>query len=76
MIKSAYIQADTNKYVAGVDEVARGTLIGPVIAACVVLPHIFPDDVYKEIKDSKKIVDKKSARFWQDILKRMRLLME
>ena len=59
MIKSAYIQADTNKYVAGVDEVARGTLIGPVIAACVVLPHIFPDDVYKEIKDSKKLSIKK-----------------
>ena len=59
MIKSAYIQSDTNKYVAGVDEVARGTLIGPVIAACVVLPHIFPDDVYKEIKDSKKLSIKK-----------------
>jgi ribonuclease HII len=59
MIKSAYIQSDTNKYVAGVDEVARGTLIGPVIAACVVLPHVFPDDDYKEIKDSKKLSIKK-----------------
>ena len=43
-----YIKADTDKYVAGVDEVARGTFIGPVISACVVLPHIFPDDKYKE----------------------------
>jgi len=59
MLKSAYIQSDTNKYVAGVDEVARGTLIGPVIAACVVLPHVFPDDDYKEIKDSKKLSIKK-----------------
>ena len=56
-----YIQSDTNKFVAGVDEVARGTLIGPVIAACVVLPHIFPDDIYKEIKDSKKLSEKKRA---------------
>ena len=28
-----YIQSDTNKYDAGVDEVARGTLIVPVVAA-------------------------------------------
>jgi ribonuclease HII len=61
MNKNEYIQSDTNKFVAGVDEVARGTLIGPVIAACVVLPHIFPDDIYKEIKDSKKLSEKKRA---------------
>lgn len=56
---SGYIQTETDKYVAGVDEVARGTFIGPVIAACVVLPHIFPDDKYKQIKDSKKLSEKK-----------------
>lgn len=55
MSKSEYIHSETNKYVAGVDEVARGTFVGPVIAACVVLPHAFPDDTYKEIKDSKKL---------------------
>ena len=59
MNSKEYIQSDTNKYVAGVDEVARGTLIGPVIAACVVLPHIFPDEIYKEIKDSKKLTKNK-----------------
>jgi ribonuclease HII len=61
MNKNEYIQSDTNKFVAGVDEVARGTLIGPVISACVVLPHVFPDDIYKEIKDSKKLSEKKRA---------------
>jgi ribonuclease HII len=61
MNKNEYIQSDTNKFVAGVDEVARGTLIGPVIAACVVLPHVFPDDIYKDIKDSKKLTEKKRA---------------
>lgn len=45
--------------VAGVDEVARGTFIGPVIAACVVLPTTFETDKYKEIKDSKKLSEKK-----------------
>jgi len=54
-----YIIPELNKYVAGVDEVARGTFIGPVIAACVVLPSIFPDEKYKEIKDSKKLSEKK-----------------
>ena len=54
-----YIMPEINKYVAGVDEVARGTFIGPVIAACVVLPSIFPDEKYKEIKDSKKLTEKK-----------------
>jgi ribonuclease HII len=63
MNKNEYIQSDTNKFVAGVDEVARGTLIGPVIAACVVLPHTFPDDIYKEIKDSKKLSEKKRTFF-------------
>jgi ribonuclease HII len=48
-----------DKVVAGVDEVARGTFIGPVIAACVVLPKSFPDDTYKQIKDSKKLSEKK-----------------
>ena len=38
-----YIIPDNNRIIAGVDEVARGTFIGPVIAACVVLPKTFPD---------------------------------
>ncbi len=43
-------------YVAGVDEVGRGPLAGPVVAACVVLPKNYN---LKEIKDSKKLTDKK-----------------
>lgn len=51
--------SQTSRFVAGVDEVARGTFIGPVIAACVVFPHVLDNDKYKEIKDSKKLTEKK-----------------
>jgi ribonuclease HII len=55
-----YIQStDTTRFVAGVDEVARGTFIGPVVSACVVLPHTFADETFKQIKDSKKLSEKK-----------------
>ena len=46
-----YIHSDTTLFVAGVDEVARGTFIGPVVAACVVLPRVITDDKFKQIKD-------------------------
>jgi ribonuclease HII len=58
-IVTEYILTIDNKIVAGVDEVARGTYIGPVISACVVLPTEFPDEIYKQIKDSKKLSEKK-----------------
>ena len=59
MTDTQYILPDKTRLVAGVDEVARGTFIGPVISACVVLPSEFPDDNYKQIKDSKKLSEKK-----------------
>lgn len=52
----------TEELVAGVDEVARGSFIGPVISACVVLPNTFNTDEYKEIKDSKKLSPKKREK--------------
>ena len=42
--------------VAGVDEVGRGPLAGPVVAAAVVLP---PDFDLIEVNDSKKLSEKK-----------------
>lgn len=38
--------------VAGMDEVGRGPLAGPVVGACVILP---PDDLILGINDSKKL---------------------
>jgi len=44
------------KYIAGVDEVGRGPLVGPVVAACVILPEVFD---LPGLTDSKKISEKK-----------------
>ena len=44
------------EYVAGVDEVGRGPLIGPVVTAAVILPKDFFDE---RINDSKKLTEKK-----------------
>jgi ribonuclease HII len=45
--------------VIGVDEVGRGTLLGNVVACAVILPETFEDDIYLQIKDSKKLSFKK-----------------
>jgi ribonuclease HII len=47
--------ADGFSFVAGVDEAGRGPLAGPVVAACVVLPHSFD---LTGINDSKKLTAK------------------
>lgn len=47
-------------FIAGVDEVGRGPLVGPVVAACVVLPEKFNLD---GLTDSKKLSEKKRFLF-------------
>lgn len=50
--------------IGGVDEVGRGPLIGPVVAACCVLPK----DFYLEgLTDSKKLSEKKRNLFFEYI---------
>jgi ribonuclease HII len=51
----------SNTTTAGVDEVGRGTLFGNVVAACVILPATFKDNMYLQIKDSKKLSFKKRS---------------
>lgn len=51
--------AEEEKHTVGVDEAGRGCLFGPVVAAAVILPETFPDDTYKQIKDSKKLTPKR-----------------
>lgn len=52
--------------IAGVDEVGRGPLIGPVVVAAVVLPKGYFD---KGIKDSKKLSEKKREEMYEIIKK-------
>jgi ribonuclease HII len=52
-------------FIAGVDEVGRGPLIGPVVASCVVLPKNY--DV-KGLNDSKKLSEKKRDLYYKVII--------
>ncbi len=54
------------KLIAGVDEVGRGPLVGPVVAACVILPEKFDLD---GLTDSKKLSEKKRNYFYKEINK-------
>ena len=51
-------------FIAGVDEVGRGPLVGPVVAACVVLPDDFNLD---GLTDSKKLSEKKRDYFFEEV---------
>ena len=59
------LYAQNIKYIGGVDEVGRGPLIGPVVAACVVLPKDF---ILEGLTDSKKLSEKKRDKFYDYII--------
>ena len=59
------LRAAGYRYVAGIDEVGRGPLAGPVYAACVILPEDF--DV-PGVNDSKKLSAKRREEL-SDIIK-------
>ncbi len=52
------------KYVAGVDEVGRGPLAGPVVCCACVMPL---DDIIEGVKDSKKLSEKKREALYDVI---------
>ncbi|MBD6617558.1 ribonuclease HII [Komarekiella sp. 'clone 1'] len=53
---------------AGVDEVGRGSLFGPVVAAAVILPdHALPELIAAGIKDSKKLSSSRRTQLAQQI---------
>ena len=52
------------KLIGGIDEVGRGPLVGPVVAACVILPLNYK---LEGLTDSKKLTEKKREKFY-DIL--------
>ena len=51
--------------IAGVDEVGRGPLAGPVVAACVVLPEDF---CVLGIDDSKRVSEKRREALYKEII--------
>ena len=57
--KDLYKQGFT--YIGGTDEAGRGPLIGPVVAACCVLPKDF---ILEGLTDSKKLSEKKREQFF------------
>ena len=57
---------DGIKYIAGVDEVGRGPLVGPVVAAAVILPENY---ALEGLNDSKKLSEKKRDKFYEIIMK-------
>ena len=52
-------------YIAGIDEVGRGPLVGPVVTAAVILPKDFYDE---RINDSKKLTEKKRELLYDVIM--------
>lgn len=55
------------KMIAGVDEVGRGTLAGPVVSAAVILPK---DGIGEKLYDSKMISEKKREYLYEIIISR------
>lgn len=52
--------------IGGVDEVGRGPLVGPVVAACVILPVNYK---LEGLNDSKKLSEKKRDKLYDIIMK-------
>lgn len=50
---------------AGMDEVGRGPLAGPVVVACVVMP---PEPLIAYVNDSKKVTEKRREVVYEQIL--------
>ena len=61
------LHAEGYRFIAGVDEVGRGPLAGPVVTAAVVLPEDF--DVLG-VDDSKKLSEKRREELYDQILDR------
>ena len=76
-----------NLILAGMDEVGRGPLAGPVVVGCVVMPK---EPLIKYVNDSKKVTEKrrevlydqimelaveaKTAWIWPDVIDRINIL--
>lgn len=55
------------KLIAGMDEVGRGPLAGPVVVACVIMPY---GEMIDGVFDSKKVTKKNRERLYDEIQKK------
>lgn len=51
--------------VAGIDEVGRGPLAGPVVTACIIVPK---DKLILGVNDSKKVSEKKREKLYDQLM--------
>ena len=56
-----------NVRVAGMDEVGRGPLAGPVVTACIIVPQ---SGLVPGVNDSKKVAEKKRERLYELLMER------
>lgn len=61
MIEQEKLLWAQNLTVAGMDEVGRGPLAGPVVTACIIVPQ---DKLVPGVNDSKKVAEKKRERLY------------
>jgi ribonuclease HII len=59
----AELRAEGHEVLIGVDEVGRGCLAGPVMAAAVILPALLPEGIF--LTDSKKLTATKREKIAQ-----------
>ncbi|MEX3623510.1 ribonuclease HII [Viridibacillus arvi] len=59
--------AEDIKYIAGIDEVGRGALAGPVVSGCVILPK---DCYIPRLNDSKKVSPKLRDELYDEIMEK------
>jgi len=53
------LKSQGHELIAGIDEVGRGALAGPVVASAVILPHTANLSWFKLVRDSKELNSKK-----------------
>jgi ribonuclease HII len=69
LINERELLAQGYKYLAGVDEVGRGPLAGPVVCAAVIMP-LDEDSLIIGVDDSKKLSEKKREELSAKILEK------
>lgn len=66
-IEEKLLAAQGYQFIAGIDEVGRGALAGPVVAAAVILPRRIKRDWLNQVRDSKLLSPSKREALFHNI---------